>query len=228
MKLLFKQQYQPGRVNQKGTALLLSMLVLSIILAIALATASVMTSEVRMSVNVADSSSAFYISESGVECAMHAVKNDSDPSMCRASLNNGNYSVKAQDMDDFFKSITVIGEYKNNKRAIQLIYLKGDGTILESGPEISNIKIIPLSGLIGTIFTIQAGLIDSDGIKSAEADILDNQGQEILSGQNLIMNYQNNNIYQTIWASDKQGSFCARITAYDNQNKVSTSSNCSY
>src|SRR5680860_1309976 len=73
--------------NNKGAALLMTLLILSSILVVALATSDLVMSGIKMSRNRIQSTKAFFAAETGIERLLWAVRKDSYPLLDLNQLN---------------------------------------------------------------------------------------------------------------------------------------------
>jgi len=96
--------------KNKGVALILSVIILTAVLAIALTAGKVMVDKIKMSRNTSDSMKAYYAAESGIEWALHEIKTGSDLSQCPClgNIDGASYEIRIE--GDTIKAIGKAGE----------------------------------------------------------------------------------------------------------------------
>jgi len=108
--------------SEKGISILLTIMILSVVLSIALGSSNIAIKQVQSMKGIGDSVIAFYAADNGIEQTMIMT---TPTSTSETSLLNGaTYEVTVVDSSDPSCSasnycITSIGSYKNAKRAIQ-------------------------------------------------------------------------------------------------------------
>lgn len=118
--------------NSRGTvSLVVTLVILSLILAIALGSSYIVTSGLKTSINYSDSIAAFYAAETGVEQALFDHKDGGNPSAARCGVGpgwtiygNAQYClvVTQTDITDplTITKIQSIGEYRSTRRSIEI------------------------------------------------------------------------------------------------------------
>lgn len=101
-------------------AILLTVVILSAILAISLAVAGLMLVELKLSRGVEHSTIAYYAAESGIECELYNLRKASLP--C-SSMTNGSSFIKCPDAECPgvlpANTIKFLGKYGRTKRSIE-------------------------------------------------------------------------------------------------------------
>ena len=111
--------------SEKGVSILLSVMILSVILSIALGSSDIIIRQVQSMEGIGDSIVAFYAADHGVEEVMIM---ENPVSISETELSNGAiYEVTVIDSTDpgcdaDNYCITSIGSYRNAKRALQSVY----------------------------------------------------------------------------------------------------------
>ena len=111
--------------SEKGVSILLSVMILSVILSIALGSSDIAIRQVQSMEGIGDSVVAFYAADHGVEEVMIM---ETPSSISETSLSNGaTYEVTVVDSTDpdcdaDNYCIESIGAYRSAKRAIQSVY----------------------------------------------------------------------------------------------------------
>ena len=111
--------------SEKGVSILLSVMILSVILSIALGSSDIAIRQVQSMEGIGDSVVALYAADHGVEEVMVM---DTPTSISETSLSNGaTYEVTVTDSSDPDCSadhycIESVGTYRDAKRAIQSMY----------------------------------------------------------------------------------------------------------
>lgn len=115
--------------NNKGTALLMTLLILTSILVVALASANILSSGIEMNRNQSQSTKAFFAAESGVEKALWEMRRNgfdypdsSQANVFNGSLDNG--SAFIVDFESLPSKLTFVstGEYRDVKRSIAVSF----------------------------------------------------------------------------------------------------------
>lgn len=107
--------------NQKGTTLLLALLILAVIFAIALGVSQIILNQIKLTGRTGDSVLAFYAADSGVECGLYEIlKNQSN--ICSSiqkpqTLPNGATIVGWVSTTS---SVDVVGEFYFVRRGIKV------------------------------------------------------------------------------------------------------------
>lgn len=129
--------YMAQNKKTKGTALLMTILILTVILSIAFGVASLMLGEMKLSKDVPNSLKAYYAAETGIERKLYEIRKNSDFNDIGnpADLSNCSYGtlgVFCLESSDNCYSVNVIqgtpniiksyGCYKGVKRAIEVNY----------------------------------------------------------------------------------------------------------
>lgn len=116
-------------IKSKGVALILSVIILTAVLAIALTAGKVFTDKLKMSRNTSDSMKAYYAAESGIEYALYRIKNSLEIEAsykCNADMTNwqtidGAFYCLKQEGD----LIKAIGKAGGTKRGIEVALAAG-------------------------------------------------------------------------------------------------------
>jgi len=106
-------------IKSKGVALILSVIILTAVLAIALTAGKIFTDKLKMSRNTSDSMKAYYAAESGIEWALWYYKTNSvlptcEPS-CTATIDGAEYEIKIVN-----GAIKAIGKAGETRRGIEV------------------------------------------------------------------------------------------------------------
>jgi len=111
-------------IKQQGIAVLFTISILSVILAISLGISTVLVKQIRTITEIGYSAIAFYAADNGIEEVLLMT----DPvNIPETSLNGSKYEVSVQennhpDCDAANYCIKSIGSYKGTKRAIEIKY----------------------------------------------------------------------------------------------------------
>ena len=104
--------------KNKGIALVLTMIILSVVLGMALITSLVFSKQIKTSSSISDSIIAYYAAETGIEFALWYYKeNEELPENQEDTIGNAKYIIEVDKDNNIIKSI---GSYKNTKRAIKV------------------------------------------------------------------------------------------------------------
>lgn len=98
--------------KNKGIALILSIIILSAVLAIGLTVSMVMVDKVKISRDSSDSIKAYYVAESRLECELYKLKNEEASTYCDHIAN-----TTVDKGPDYIK---VTGSVGNTKRAVKI------------------------------------------------------------------------------------------------------------
>ena len=103
--------------RNKGIALVLTMIILSVVLGMALITSLVFSKQIKTSSSISDSIIAYYAAETGIEWSLWYYKTNKvlPEDQDNILIGQASYSIKIQN-----NTITSIGTYKNTKRAIKV------------------------------------------------------------------------------------------------------------
>jgi len=111
--------------KNKGSSLLLALLVLSTVLVIAFGMSRLMLGEIKLSKNIPQSLKAYYAAETGIEKFLYdARKGGGAVTIAKCSIlldNNASYGVEI-DTDKGITTIKSWGCYKDIRRAIEVSY----------------------------------------------------------------------------------------------------------
>ncbi len=122
-KCVFKLLFQQGRTLKADISILLSVIILSAILAVGLSVSSWITTSFRLSRNVAFSSVAYYAAESGMEQLLYdVVVNEATPVIGiynSVTLDNGAVFTTNITSTSFFKARS-IGTYMKANRQVEI------------------------------------------------------------------------------------------------------------
>lgn len=115
------------KLQEKGVAILLSILILAAILTIALGVSNLMIGEIKMSREAPKSLMAYYAAEAGIERVLYDHRKGvgaSDIDECSVELGNGSsYGIDFKETGNDVE-ITSWGCYKDVKRAIKVSWTK--------------------------------------------------------------------------------------------------------
>ncbi len=110
--------------NEKGAAILLALLILTVVLSIAFGISALMWGETKLSQDVPRSLKAYYAAEAGIERALYDERQGSgvvDIPRCSVSLDGSSYGIDVTISGDT-TTIKSWGCYKNIERAIEVSY----------------------------------------------------------------------------------------------------------
>jgi hypothetical protein len=196
----------------KGTSLLLTILILSAVLAISLGISVVVVQQIKISSQIADSVLAFFAADSGMERSLYNYYKQFElKNICETQFttdctleNQGKYQVTYVFDETGATPKTLVkslGIYGKTSRGIETTII---GTPELLGPTIENALIDPRSGLPGTIFTISATISDTSGVdpNTTIAIIKDDSLNEIaIENMVLIGGDEFSGDYQASWDS---------------------------
>ena len=103
--------------KQKGVALYLTLVILSVLTVALLALIGISISQIKVIRTLSDSVVAFCAADTGIEHSLYNVFKEAGTGEVSGLLNEASYSVSAGD-----GTFTSVGEYKNTERAIEISF----------------------------------------------------------------------------------------------------------
>ncbi len=107
---------------KKGSALYLTLIVVSIISAIAFGISSILFSQLKLIRGMGHSVVAFYNADKGIEHYLYKARIGDQGTTSGSTIDYDYNVIKNNPPEEFFVRITVIGKYQETKRGIQVQY----------------------------------------------------------------------------------------------------------
>lgn len=143
--------------SQRGVALYLAVMLMAILLSVALGLAAIFYSQLETMRDLGKSAIALCAADTGIERAMYVIKREGKLADLSGQTGEASYRVEPEyEGEEIY--IKAVGIYKGVRRAVRIV-LAG-----EAFPRIKNAVITPPSHPSGTIFTIRADILDSEGV----------------------------------------------------------------